>query len=243
MDEKKEWLLQITSPTIAEVLGRFLEEQRMRIKPATFGKYEDIVYFFKESMNGYAYQSLDEEEEKLFDHFYNLKGEDHREFCDVFGPEKILENVSEFLNYFMTRKVICGKGLLKAAGTVIKRLTKWLAEHGHVDTEMAELYADEAGEASKELPAMEEFSYLLWRYAADQEEIDFEETAEGYFNVLRVENDRLHLADMYAKTLVVKLPEEITGKCKSGWSINLELGKTKDGWKILEVGNVYSKVR
>ena len=60
MDEKKEWLLQITSPTIAEVLGRFLDEQRMRIKPATFGKYEDIVYFFKESMNGYAYQSLDE---------------------------------------------------------------------------------------------------------------------------------------------------------------------------------------
>jgi hypothetical protein len=64
----------------------------------------------------------------------------------------------------------------------------WLAEHGHVDTEIAEVYADEAGEASKELPAMEELSYLLWRYAADQEEIDFEETAEGYFNVRRVEN-------------------------------------------------------
>lgn len=116
----------------------------------------------------------------------------------------------------------------------------WLAEHGHVDTEIAEVYADEAGEASKELPAMEELSYLLWRYAADQEEIDFEETAEGYSNVRRVENDRLHLADVHDRTLVVKLPEEITSKCKSGWSINLELGKTKDGWKILEVGNVYS---
>ena len=240
MDEKEKWLSQITSPTITEVLGRFLKEQRMRIKSATFGKYEDIVYFFKESMNGYAYQSLGEKEEKLFDHFYNLKGEDHREFCDVFGPEKILENVSEFLNYFMIRKVICGKGMLKAAGTVIKRMTKWLAEHGHVDTEMAEVYADEAGEASKELPAMEELAYLLWRYAADQEEVDFEETAEGYFNVRIVENDRLHLADMHDRTLVVKLPEEITSKCKSGWSINLELGKTKDGWKILEVGNVYS---
>ena len=62
MDHKEKRLSQITSPTITEVLGRFLEEQRTRIKPATFGKYEDIVYFFKESMNGYAYQSLDEEE-------------------------------------------------------------------------------------------------------------------------------------------------------------------------------------
>ncbi len=199
MDEKKEWLSQIASPTITEVLGKFLEEQRMRIKSATFGKYEDIVYLFKESMNGYAYQSLDEKEEELFDHFYNLVGEEHWDFCDVFGPEKILEDVSEFLNYFMIRKVICGKGLLKAAGTVIKRLTKWLAEHRYVNTEMAEVYADEAGEASKELPAMEELSYLLWQYAADQEEVDFEETAEGYFHVLRVENDRLHLADMLSK--------------------------------------------
>jgi hypothetical protein len=206
----------------------------------TFRKYEDIVYFFKESMNGYAYQGLDLEEGELFNHFYNLKGENRREFCDVFGTEKILENVSEFLNYFMIRKVICGKELLKAAGTVIKRLTKWLAEHGHVDTEMTEVYADEAGEASKNLPVMEELSYLLWRYAADQEEVDFEETAEGYFDVRIVENDRLHLVGMHDRTLVVKLPEEITSKCKPGWSIHLELGKTKDGWKILEVGEVYS---
>jgi hypothetical protein len=206
----------------------------------TFRKYEDIVYFFKESMNGYAYQGLDEEEGELFNHFYNLKGENRREFCDVFGTEKILENVSEFLNYFMIRKVICGKELLKAAGTVIKRLTKWLAEHGHVDTEMTEVYADEAGEASKNLPVMEELSYLLWRYAADQEEVDFEETAEGYFDVRIVENDRLHLVGMHDRTLVVKLPEEITSKCKPGWSIHPELGKTKDGWKILEVGEVYS---
>ena len=87
---------------------------------------------------------------------------------------------------------------------------------------------------------MEEFSYLLWRYAADQEEVDFEETDEGYFDVPIVENDRLHLVGMHDRTLVVKLPEEITGKCKPGWSINLELDNTKDGWKILEVGGVYS---
>ncbi len=239
MDEKEKWLSQIASPTITEVLGRFLEEQRMRIKPATFRKYDDVIYFFKESMNGYAYQSLDQEEEEFFDHFYNLEGEEQRQFCDVFGLEKMLENVYEFLDYFMIRKVICGTGMLKAAGTVIKILMKWLADNGYVDTEMAAEYADEAGEASKELPAMEKLANSLWRYAQDQEEIRFRKTIEGYFSVQRVENDRLHLMENGGKTLVLKLPEEITRKCKFGWSIYLELGKAKDGWKILEVGSVY----
>jgi len=44
---------------------------------------------------------------------------------------------------------MCGKQLLKAAGTVIKKLVKWLAEHGHVDGESADEYADQAGSAFK----------------------------------------------------------------------------------------------
>jgi hypothetical protein len=209
------------------------------VKAATFKKYADIVYLFRESMNCYACQSLGKEQKELFDHFYGLQGEDHREFCDIFGPSEILGNVSEFLNYFMIRKVICGKELLKAAGTVVKKLTKWLAEHGHVEAERAEVHADQAAKASKELPAMEELSELLWRYAEARANIDFQETAEGYFTVRRVENDRLHLEDIGGRTVIILLPAEITSRCKSGWSINLAIGKTKGGWKILEVGNVY----
>jgi len=45
---------------------------------------------------------------------------------------------SEFLGYFMPRKVMCGKDLMQAAGTVTKKLAKWLAEKGYVeDTEDA----------------------------------------------------------------------------------------------------------
>ena len=36
---------------------------------------------------------------------FQRRGEQHREFCDIFGPEHILENVGEFLNYFMVSKV------------------------------------------------------------------------------------------------------------------------------------------
>lgn len=94
--KEKKWLWQIASPTITEVLERFLEEQQTRVKADTFQKYADIVYLFRESMNGYAYQYLGKEQKELFDHFYGLQGEDHREFYNIFGPSKILENVSEF---------------------------------------------------------------------------------------------------------------------------------------------------
>jgi len=44
------------------------------------------------------------------------------EFCDIFGPEHILSSIDEFLGYFMVRKVIAGKALLRTAGTTTKRL-------------------------------------------------------------------------------------------------------------------------
>ena len=39
---------------------------------------------------------------------------------------------SEFLGYFMPRKVLCGKETIRAAGTVTKKLAKWLSEKGYV---------------------------------------------------------------------------------------------------------------
>ena len=90
----------IAQPTIGAVLQEFLAEQQGRLKPRTFRHYEDVIELFEHSMNGYAYNSLDEEEGALFDKLYDEGG---IEFCDIFGPEKILENVDEFLGYF-----ICG---------------------------------------------------------------------------------------------------------------------------------------
>jgi len=48
------------NPNIEQVLGRFLEDRRKGLKPATMRKYESIVGLFTVSMNSYAYQCLDE---------------------------------------------------------------------------------------------------------------------------------------------------------------------------------------
>jgi len=130
--------LEIAKPTIAEVLEQFLADQAKRLAAGTLAQYENIVGLLEDCLNGYASNSLDKAEEELFDRHYNARGTKHREFCEVFGPEHILSNVGEFLGYFMIRKVMAGKDTLRAAGTVTKKLAKWLAEKGYVEAEEAE---------------------------------------------------------------------------------------------------------
>ena len=116
---------------------------------------------------------------------------------------------------------------------------KWLAENGHIDPENARFGVERAGRASKELPAMEELSELMWRYAQSHRYEGIEETAEGCFVVRRVVGNRLYLEGLTGGRVDMALPADVAERCRVGWSINLSLGKTAAGWKILDVGNVY----
>ena len=229
------------NPNIEEVLARFLEDRRKQLKPATIQKYEDIVSLFQHSMNGYAYQSLDETETALFDSFYNAEGDAHREFCQLFGPEKIPANIDEFLGYFMPRKVMCGKELLKAAGTVTKKLGKWLAEQGYIDSEAAEDMTGQGREAAKKLPVAETIAEMLYNYAEDHPLSEWTEEIDDYFTVEKVERRKLYLQPhIHDDAIELSLPKEITDLVEVGWDINLLVGKTTKGWRIIETGNVYA---
>ena len=112
----------IADPTISQVLVMFLLEQGKRLKHPTMRKYIQVIILLRNSLNNHAYLHLDKEENEFFDKLYG-RG---LEFCDIFGPEKILPEIDKFLGYFMVRKVMAGKGLLRASGTVTKKLAKWL---------------------------------------------------------------------------------------------------------------------
>ena len=72
------------------------------------------------------------------------------EFCDLFGPDRILVHVSTFIGYFMVRKVAPGRELLQASGTVTGRLALWLAARGYVSPELARAYSVEAKAATRD---------------------------------------------------------------------------------------------
>ena len=226
--------------TIKEVLGEFLKEQQVRLKPKTYRGYEEAMDLFEHCLNDYAYQNLDEKDSKLFDTLFNEK---NKQFCEIFGPEKIgFPEIAEFLDYFMIRKVMGSKELMKTVGRVMKKFVRWMKEKEYMGEEKYENTAEMVDELGEQLPKVEELSELIYDYIQDNPVEGFTETTEGYFTVTKIEPGKLWLEEYVGpgeEIGPVSVSTEISSKCKEGWVICLELGKTKRGWEMLESGNVY----
>ena len=241
-------LLQPASPTIDQVFDEFLAEQRKRLRPRTLSKYEDVLGLLRHHLNGYASESLSKAESALFDRCYNAKGDEHREFCQLFGPDKIVENLGGFLGYFMIRKVIAGKDLKRAAGTVTKKLSTWLAAQGHVAENEAQEGADQGAEAARDLPKAERATRILYDAVADlalgpnslsdRNFLEFD-----HFTIAKVEAGKLWLKGFdRGKTRSygpIPVPAAATKLIRKGWDVSCALGHMDGTWRIVEVANVY----
>ncbi len=225
--------------TIDAVLGEFLQEQRPRLKPPTMRKYENVISLFQSCLNNYAYQGLNKQEAVLFERSYDAKGDEHWEFCQLFGPEKIPANVSEFLGYYMIRKVMCGKELMQAAGTVTRKLGNWLYEKGYILAEDADGIVSRGATAARELPAAQELTRMLSDYA-ERTAVDCDDVIEDHFCVDAVEPGKLHLSSLIeGEVLTVPVSREISSACRVGWRISGAVGRTGKGFRILEVWHIY----
>lgn len=235
-------------PNIRRVLEEFLEAQRTRLAPRTLARYEAALDLLSSYLNGYAHESLSAAEAARFERSYSAEGEAHREFCDLFGPEKIVESVDNFLGYYMIRKVIAGEDFLRAAGSVTKRLSKWLAENGYVSQEAGGEATQTSAAAARDLPRAERAARIL-REAADGLGVDVARLAErdylafDHFTVARVEPGRLWLEVRESGKLrergPIPAPEPATRWLRPGWTISCSLGRVRKSWHLLEVANVY----
>lgn len=100
----------------------------------------------------------------------------------------------------MVRKVIAGKDLMRAAGTVTKKLAAWLAEKGYAGAEEAEDASERGGE---------------------------EDEVEDHFTLTRVECGRVWLEGMLDGRELgpIAVPEVISSRCKVGWTISGVVGR------------------
>ncbi len=217
--------------TISEVFEEFLSDQKGRLSPTTFSKYQSIISLFKSYLESY----WPGHDQKEYDRITGKGGT----FCGTFGPEEIPGGYGEFLGYFMPRKVMCGKDTLKAAGTVTKKLAKWLAEKGYVkDTEAAQ---ERAKEAARDLPAAQDLLDLLDDYVAANAPAEYEDEIEDHFSVKKIEPGKLWLEPFTMLDEVigpVPVPKKVTQVCQEMWDIGGVVVKTSRGWRFLEVWNV-----
>ena len=230
-------------PTIANVLERFLEDQKARLSSSTFSQYRSIVQLLQHSINSYGPNRLDPADTKLWERHFNAKGEAHREFCEIFGPEHILPSVGEFLSWFMVRKIMAGKDMMRAAGTVTKKLARWLGDEGLAGAEAVEDANERGSDAVRDLPVARELADHINRFAESTAPEPGDDDIEDHFEVMRVESGKLWLQGLADRRNLgpVPLPPALTRLCKVGWTISGVLGKVRARWLFLEAWNVYPR--
>ncbi|MDP9403154.1 MAG: hypothetical protein M3P85_07415 [Actinomycetota bacterium] len=182
-------------PSIDEVLSQFLVAQEQRLAERTFANYRSVVELLRHCLNGYGHQYLDDHERRRYE--AALDAGDENAFVHLFGPEKIGEGMGEFLDYFIVRKVIAGEELLPTAGTVTKKLAKWMATNGYLDAAAAGEAVERGSSAARDLPRAERLSRLLFdqaqREAKDFGGVADDDIVEDYFTIERVEPGALWL--------------------------------------------------
>jgi|GEM_PF-163645 len=223
--------------TIATLLDHFLADQRARLAPRTLARYETVVFLLADCLNAYGHLSLDEAERRRWEAAFER---DEDAFVHLFGADKIVDNLGEFLGYFMIRKVLAGEDLLRAAGTVTKKLVKWLAEHGHLEAASARSASEQAAEAGRELPLAERLSRLLYEQtrgsSIDLDAVDDDDYVEDYLMIERVEPGRLWLEGGIGP---VEVPKAASAIARPGWSLTASLVRRGRRWHLVGIGNVY----
>jgi len=228
-------------PTIDDVLDAFLQEQQARLSERTFRDYEAVISLLRDSLNMYGHASLVGDERQRFEQAFGEGSTDEEmgAFCRTFGPEKITEHYYEFLAWFLIRKVMASEDLRRKAGTVTKKLAKWLDERGYVDEHLAADAAEMGADAGRLLPRAERLNEILYRVMQASPPLRGELSDEDYFEdyavISHVEPGKLWFDDVGP----VRVPREASDLAEVGWQVNIVLGRGPSGWQILELGNVY----
>lgn len=226
------------TPTIDAVLTEFLAEQRDRLSARTFARYEDVIRLLRSSLDNYGPNSLDRDERHRWERAFES---DDEAFCHLFGPEKIPEHLGEFLGYFMIRKVFASQELLKASGTVTKKLVRWLQSHGYIDEEVAGDAVERAQDAGRDLPVADRLGDLLHDVAAaapalDPEELADEDWVEDYLAIARVEPGQIWFEGGVGP---IAVPRAASDMAQPGWSLFVTAARDGGRWHLLEIGFVY----
>ncbi len=193
-------------------------------------------------LDGYGHDLLSPAERRSWQQRYDAD-EEAGAFCNVFGPERILEGLDGFLGWFVIRKVLGPPEILAAAGPVCARLASWLVEQRYVEAGAADGAEEIAAAAARDLPIAEELSTLLYDSRDDVDEdgvIEYVDWESELAEISRIEPGSLWFRSELGEIGPVIVPERATDIARLGWAVSAPgFGRTESGWRLLEMGNVY----
>ena len=192
-------------------MRRLIADKR---SPKTVQKYQDVLSLFHDYLASYA----------------ELSYEEHKDKGIVLTAEtQELEDgqVSDFLEWFLIRKVIGPHWLMTSAPGIMKAYIKWLDSKGLLAEGSMDDIVEISRKTTKDLPRVEKAASLLYKLCDKNSDRlsgdDFkdENYREGYGEVIGIIEDKLHLNYDGEKTGPIQITKEIAACLKKGDTVNL----------------------
>jgi hypothetical protein len=224
--------------TIAHAIEAYLAEQRPRRRRAAASDLDLLAHF----LDSYAHQSLDRAERRRFERLYDAEGPARREYCQIFGPERIAPELQQFLGWFLIRKVMARPEDLRRVAQETGQFVAWLGARGHVPERAATAGAALAAEATGLIPRAEAVADLL-RPTLDAPELS-DDAIEGYFRVARLAPGNLWLeSEDDGRTYgPLAVPPKAVSLLSVDWRVSGAVDRVARRWVLAEVWNVYPEL-
>ena len=220
---------QDTSATISQVLDGYLQTERARLASRTYARDAEVIGLLKKSLTTDGVNDLIPEElEQFRSHGVDFERGDPP-YCDALGPYYLMLHLPTFLTAAQLRRLEAPPELPDQAGTVVKKLVKWLETHGYISALAVRAVRDMAAEVGQRTPAMDELAQRLQALTQDVEYFE-EEDVPGDFEITHVEPEGLWLHDHIDDSVhgPVPVPDDVHDLCPVGWQIAGTLGH-RDG--------------
>ena len=227
---------------IAESAVEYLKS--VEVSEKTKKLYSEIFYLFVESLLSDPSAVIESDNgEYLLSHNWD----------DYYGGA-----ISNFIDWWLPRKVIGEDTLITRAPGVLRKWIKWCYQHKYFDEEHYEDFISFLPRGkSKEVKRLQKAGDLLyslhtpnpgaWMTGGEDKVISIDhrkepdEWDEGYMKIVRFEKDFVYFENEEGTERgPVMLSKELVKVLKIGDVINVSLGRYDKLWKVLESGNVYA---
>jgi len=217
---------------IDESMKLFLKDTSDKLSSKTVQKYEYVLDLFHDYLANYGELSYKEDKDKGI----SLTAD----------TQELHEGqVSNFLQWFLIRKVIGPAWLNTLAPGIMQRYIKWLNKKRLLTEGAMDDVVETTKKAAKDLPRVEKAASLLYRFCDrnskrfSADDFEDEDYMEGYGEVTGIIGDKLYLDYEGEKTGPIQITKEIANHLKKGDTVNLVVVRKGKLWYPLEVGNVY----
>lgn len=229
-----------TAPTIREAMRGYVAAlPARRRREARLG-----LELLESSLDMYAHDSLPATEAERFDRSYNAEGREHREYCELFGPDKIVPELRLYFGWFLIRKVMARAEELEATVRETESFLEWLRVAGHVTANAAAEGLTLAAQAVRVVRRAEEACHLSYEHLEARQQRATGQVLEGHFRVTRLERGKVWLeSDEEGREFgPFAVPVAVTERLAAGWEVSGAIGRAGRKWVLLEVWNVYPEV-